>query len=283
MGVPEDQVEDAGADKGGVIDDSIFEDVSVDAFDAPPRSQTFVVDIDGYEGPLDLLLALVRDHKLDLAKISILELSQQYLDFIEAARSLRLEIAADYLVMAAWLAFLKSKLLLPDEGNDDEPSGEELAAQLAFRLKRLEAMREAGSQLFNRNRLGRDFFAHGMPEGIKLVRNSEYDANVYDLLKAYSIQRQRNAIDTIQFAARPVWSIQDARQRLERLLGMTVEWLPIDELVAQFVDSPELGRTVLASSLSASLEMTREGKAELRQSEAFAPLLIRQRSEETAG
>jgi len=283
MGVPEDQVEDTGADKGGVIDDSIFEDEHVDAFDAPQRSQTFVVDIDGYEGPLDLLLALVRDHKLDLAKISILELSQQYLDFIEAARSLRLEIAADYLVMAAWLAFLKSKLLLPDEGNEDEPSGEELAAQLAFRLKRLEAMREAGSQLFNRNRLGRDFFAHGMPEGIKLVRNSEYDANVYDLLKAYSIQRQRNAIDTIQFAARPVWSIQDARERLERILGMSVEWLPIDELVAQFVDSPELGRTVLASSLSASLEMTREGKAELRQSEAFAPLLIRQRQEETAG
>jgi segregation and condensation protein A len=283
MGVPEDQVEDARAEKGGAIDDSILEGGHVDAFDAPPRSETFVVDIDGYEGPLDLLLALVRDHKLDLAKISILELSQQYLDFIEAARALRLEIAADYLVMAAWLAFLKSKLLLPDEGNEDEPSGEVLAAQLAFRLKRLEAMREAGSQLFNRNRLGRDFFAHGMPEGIKLVRNSEYDANVYDLLKAYSIQRQRNAIDTIQFAARPVWSIQDARERLERILGMSVEWLPIDELVAQFVHSPELGRTVLASSLSASLEMTREGKAELRQSEAFAPLLIRQRQEETAG
>ena len=283
MGVPEDQVENTRAENAEAMDHAILEDMSVDAFDAPPRNQTFVVDIDGYEGPLDLLLALVRDHKLDLAKISILDLAQQYLDFIDAARALRLEIAADYLVMAAWLAFLKSKLLLPDEGNEDEPSGEELAAQLAFRLKRLEAMREAGTKLLNRNRLGRDFFAHGMPEGIKLVRNSEYDANVYDLLKAYSLQRQRNAIDTIQFAARPVWSIQDARERLERILGMSVEWVPIDELVAQFIESPELSRTVLASSLSASLEMTREGKAELRQSEAFAPLLIRQRTEETAG
>ena len=283
MGVPEDQIEDAQAEKGGTIDDTILEDMSVDAFDAPPRSQTFVVDIDGYEGPLDLLLALVRDHKLDLVKISILDLAQQYLDFIETARRLRLEIAADYLVMAAWLAFLKSKLLLPDEGNEDEPTGEELAAQLAFRLKRLEAMRDAGAKLLNRNRLGRDFFAHGLPEGIKLVRNSEYDANVYDLLKAYSIQRQRNAIDTIQFAARPVWSIQDARERLERILGMSVDWVPIDALVAQFLESPEFSRTVLASSFSASLEMTREGKAELRQERAFSPLLIRQRTKEAAG
>lgn len=277
MSVPEDQVENTQAGN------AIVRDMGVDAFDAPPRSQTFVVDIDGYEGPLDLLLALVRDHKLDLAKISILELARQYLEFIEAARALRLEIAADYLVMAAWLAFLKSKLLLPDEDNEDEPSGEDLAAQLAFRLKRLEAMRVAGAQLLNRNRLGRDFFAHGMPEGIKLVRNSEYDATVYDLLKAYSLQRQRNAIDTIQFAPRPVWSIQDARERLERILGVSLDWAPINELVAQFIDSPELRRTVLASSLSASLEMTREGKAELRQEEAFAPLLIRHRTIPTAG
>lgn len=262
--------------------DAISEDMSADAFEAPPRSQTFVVDIDGYEGPLDLLLALVRDHKLDLAKISILELARQYLDFIEAARALRLEIAADYLVMAAWLAFLKSKLLLPDEDNEDEPSGEELAAQLAFRLKRLEAMRDAGAKLLNRNRLGRDFFAHGLPEGIKLVRSSEYDANVYDLLKAYSLQRQRSAIDTLHFEARPVWSIQDARARLERILGMSVEWVPIDALVAKYLVPPELGRTALASSFSASLEMTREGELELRQERAFSPLLLRMRAEQAA-
>jgi segregation and condensation protein A len=273
MAAPDDKVEAAQAVPGRVISD----DMSAEAFDAPARAQTFVVDIDGYEGPLDLLLALVRDHKLDLAQISILDLAQQYLDFIDEARRLRLEIAADYLVMAAWLAFLKSKLLLPAEAGDDEPTGEELAALLAHRLRRLEAMREAGAKLFNRNRLGRDFFARGMPEGIRLVRNSEYDANVYDLLKAYAIQRQRTAIDTIHFAARPVWSIQDARERLEAILGTSVDWAPIDELILQYLDDPKLTRTVLASSLSASLELTREGLAELRQEGVFKPLFIRKR------
>ena len=273
MSVPEDKFEDTQGGQDGVMS----EDMSDDAFDAPPRSQTFVVDIDGYEGPLDLLLALVRDHKLDLAQISILDLAQQYLDFIEQVRRLRLEIAADYLVMAAWLAFLKSKLLLPAEDGEGEPTGEELAAQLAHRLRRLEAMRDAGAKLFNRNRLGRDFFARGMPEGIRLVRNSEYDANIYDLLKAYSNQRQRTAIDTIHFSARPVWSIQDARERLEVILGTSLDWAPIDELIMQFLEDPQMKRTVLASSLSASLELTREGLAELRQKKAFAPLYVRKR------
>lgn len=278
MSVPEDKFEDTQGGQDGVMS----EDVSADAFEAPPRSQTFVVDIDGYEGPLDLLLALVRDHKLDLAQISILDLAQQYLDFIEQVRRLRLEIAADYLVMAAWLAFLKSKLLLPAEDGEGEPTGEELAAQLAHRLRRLEAMRDAGAKLFNRNRLGRDFFARGMPEGIRLVRNSEYDANIYDLLKAYSNQRQRTAIDTIHFSARPVWSIQDARERLEVILGTSLDWAPIDELIMQFLEDPQMKRTVLASSLSASLELTREGLAELRQKKAFAPLYVRKREAKSA-
>ncbi|MDA7948993.1 MAG: segregation/condensation protein A [Hyphomicrobiaceae bacterium] len=250
---------------------------NVEAFDAPPRSETFVVDIDGFEGPLDLLLALVREHKLDLTKLSILNLAQQYLDFIEQARSLRLEIAADYLVMAAWLAFLKSKLLLPDEEGEDEPTGEELAAQLTHRLRRLDAMRDAAAKLLNRNRLGRDFFARGLPEGIKLVRESKYDANIYDLLKAYSNQRQRAAIDTIRFTARPVVSIQDARERLEKVLGTSLDWAPIGTLILQYTESSELRRTTLASSFSASLEMTREGATELRQESAFTPLFIRKR------
>lgn len=252
-----------------------------DAFDAPVRSETFVVDLDGFEGPLDLLLVLVREHKLDLAKLSILKLAQQYLDFIDQAKQLRLEIAADYLVMAAWLAFLKSKLLLPSEDDSDEPTGEELAAQLAHRLRRLEAMRQAGSKLLNRNRLGRDFFARGMPEGIRLVRESQYDANVYDLLKAYAIQRQRTAVETIQFALRPVWSVQDARDRLEKILGASVDWAPIDALVLEYMGTPEMRRTALASSLGASLEMTREGEAELRQERAFAPLFIRKRDKDS--
>lgn len=272
----------AEAEEKDAQDAQMTEDADFDAFDAPPRSQTFVVDLDGFEGPLDLLLALVRDHKLDLAQISILDLAQQYLDFIEEAQKLRLEIAADYLVMAAWLAFLKSKLLLPAEEGDDEPTGEELAAQLAHRLKRLDAMRDAAAKLMNRNRLGRDFFARGMPEGITLVRESKYDANIYDLLKAYANQRQRAAIDTIHFEARPVWSIQDARERLESILGTSLDWAPIDALIVQFLESPEMRRSALASSLGASLELTREGKTELRQDKAFAPLMIRKRAGEGA-
>lgn len=265
----------AGVDGGGRADAEPF----VDEFEEDrPRSQTFIVDLDGFEGPLDLLLALARSQKLDLTKIAILPLAQQYLDFIAEARRLRLEVAADYLVMAAWLAFLKSKLLLPGEEGEEEPTGEELAAQLAFRLKRLEAMREAAASLFTGKQLGRDFFARGMPEGIRLVRDSAYEANVYDLLKAYALQRQRMAVSTIHMPPRPVWSVQDARERLERLLGQSLDWAPLDVLIAQYVVAPEMRRTAMASSLGASLEMAREGLADLRQARAFAPLYMRRRA-----
>jgi segregation and condensation protein A len=237
-----------------------------------------VVDVEGFEGPLDLLLALARTQKVDLAKISVLALAQQYLDFIAEARRLRLEIAADYLVMAAWLAFLKSKLLLPAEPSEEgEPTGAELAALLAFRLKRLDAMREASAQLMTRKRLGRDVFARGLPEPMRVTRKSIYDANVYDLLKAYSQQRQRMAVRSLRMPPRAVWSLKDARDELERLLGMTLDWAPLDRLLAEFLVEPELRRTALASSFTASLEMTREGKLELRQSKSFAPLLVRRR------
>jgi segregation and condensation protein A len=254
----------------------------VDDFDERPRGQIFVVDLEGFEGPLDLLLVLARNQKVDLTKIAILPLAQQYLDFIAEARRLRLEVAADYLVMAAWLAFLKSKLLLPEEDDEDEPSGAELAAQLAFRLKRLEAMRDAAAKLFTRKQLGRDFFARGMPEGIKLVRESEWDANVYDLLKAYALRRQSSAVDTIHYTPREVWSIQDAREKLEALLGHSVEWAPLDALLTDFLAEPSTRRTVMASALSATLELAREGMAELRQKKAFDPLYIRHRSRENA-
>jgi segregation and condensation protein A len=237
-----------------------------------------VVDVEGFEGPLDLLLALARTQKVDLAKISVLALAQQYLDFIAEARRLRLEIAADYLVMAAWLAFLKSKLLLPAEPSEEgEPTGAELAALLAFRLKRLDAMREASAQLMTRKRLGRDVFARGLPEPMRVTRKSIYDANVYDLLKAYSQQRQRMAVRSLRMPPRAVWSLKDARDELERLLGMTLDWAPLDRLLAEFLVEPELRRTALASSFTASLEMTREGTLELRQSKSFAPLLVRRR------
>jgi segregation and condensation protein A len=236
------------------------------------------VDVEGFEGPLDLLLAMARTQKVDLAKISVLALAQQYLGFIEEAKRLRLELAADYLVMAAWLTFLKSKLLLPPEpSNEDEPSGEELAAMLAFRLQRLDAMRDASAQLMTRKRLGRDVFPRGEPEPIRVTRTSIYDANVYDLLKAYAQQRQRNAVRTLHMEKRNVWSLKEARDELERLLGMACEWAPLDQILSEFLVEPEIRRTALASSFTATLEMTREGAVEIRQAKSFAPLLVRRR------
>ena len=244
----------------------------------PSAGETLVVDVEGFEGPLDLLLALARTQKVDLARISVLALAQQYLDFIAEARRLRLEVAADYLVMAAWLAFLKSKLLLPAEKDEEgEPTGAELAALLAFRLKRLHAMREVSAQLMTRKRLGRDVFARGTPEPIRITRKSIYEANVYDLLKAYSQQRQRTAIRTWQIRQRTVWSLKEARAELERLLGIACDWAPLDQLLAEFLVEPELRKTALASSFTATLEMTREGALEIRQAKSFAPLLIRRR------
>jgi segregation and condensation protein A len=245
--------------------------------DADERDM-LVVDVEGFEGPLDLLLALARNQKVDLAKISVLALAQQYLDFIAEARRLRLEIAADYLVMAAWLAFLKSKLLLPSEPSEEgEPTGAELAALLAFRLKRLHAMREASAQLMTRKRLGRDVFGRGLPEPIRITRQSIYDANVYDLLKAYSQQRARTAVHRMRMRQRTVWSLKEARDELERLLGMNIDWAPLDQLIAEFLVEPELRKTALASSFTATLEMTREGALEIRQAKSFAPLLVRRR------
>ncbi|MGB2931517.1 MAG: ScpA family protein [Methyloceanibacter sp.] len=254
-------------------------DWEADAEFAAEAGDTLVVDVEGFEGPLDLLLAMARTQKVDLARISVLALAQQYLDFITEARRLRLEVAADYLVMAAWLAFLKSKLLLPAEpGDEGEPSGEELAQLLAFRLKRLGAMRDAAAQLMTRKRLGRDVFARGMPEPLRVTRNSSYQANLYDLLKAYAQQRQRNSVRTWQVRTRTVWSLKDARAELERLLGISCDWAPLDQMLAEFLVAPELRKTALASSFTAMLEMAREGALEIRQAKLFAPLLIRRRT-----
>jgi len=254
-------------------------DWEFDAAIAEAEGETLVVDVEGFEGPLDLLLAMARTQKVDIAKISVLALAQQYLDFIAEARRLRLEIAADYLVMAAWLTFLKSKLLLPAEHDEEgEPSGEELAQLLAFRLKRLGAMRDAAAQLMTRKRLGRDVFARGMPEPLQITRKSTYQANLYDLLKAYAEQRQRTSVRTLQMRPRTVWSLKEARVELERLLGMSCDWAPLDEVLAEFLVGPELRKTALASGFTATLEMTREGALEIRQAKLFAPLLIRRRT-----
>ncbi len=235
-----------------------------------------VVALDGFEGPLDLLLGMARKQKVDLAKISVLELAEQYLSFIAELRQMRLEIAADYLVMAAWLAYLKSRLLLPkEEEKIDEPSGQELAAQLAFRLKRLEAMREAVKQMLSRKKLGVEVFTRGNPEGIRTVRAPRYTATLYDLLKAYSEQRKRTASMPHQAGGRTVWSIGDGRKLLTRLVGPIADWTPIERYLADYLPREEEGRSALASTFGATLELTREGYLELRQATHFGPIHLR--------
>ena len=232
------------------------------------------VDVDGFEGPLDLLLALARTQKVDLSAISIGALVDQYLRFVAEARALRLELAADYLVMAAWLAYLKSRLLLP-EPETDEPSGEELAAALQFRLRRLEAMRDAGARLMTRDRLGRDVFARGAPEPVDIAVRSQIATNLYDLLTAYAARRQRNAVTHVRIDRRAVWSLEDARAALTRLIGAVDDWTPVDAfLLAHAVPEAER-RGARATAFAAGLELVREGRIELRQTKAFAPLYLR--------
>jgi len=237
-----------------------------------------VVDVDGFEGPLDLLLHLARNQKVDLARISVLALAEQYLLFVERARHFRLELAADYLVMAAWLAYLKSKLLIPKQPGDEEETGEEMAAVLQFRLQRLEAMRDAAARLVNRNRLGRDVFARGMPEAVIVEKRNEYSASLYDLLTAYASQRQRQAITNVTIAKRGVWSLKEARSILMRLVGQMRDWTALDSFLLEYLATPEERATAIASSFAASLELVREGHLEMRQERAFSSLYMRSRA-----
>ena len=238
-----------------------------------------VVDVEGYEGPLDLLLALARQQKVDLAKISILALADQYLQFIEAARKIRLELAADYLVMAAWLAYLKSRLLLPEPPAQEGPSAEEMATALANRLRRLEAIREAANRLMNRPQLQRDIFPRGEPEQIAEIRHPKYTATLYDLLTAYAAQRQSRVLASVHLARRTVWSLAEARASLERLIGLpeSEDWGCLDDYLARYVAEPSQRATVFASSFAAALELVREGELELNQKQAFAPIFFRKR------
>jgi segregation and condensation protein A len=246
-----------------------------------PRAEgeAFLVDVDGFEGPLDLLLELARRQKVDLARISILALAEQYLAFIEEARRVRLELAADYLVMAAWLAFLKSRLLLPEPPkNSDEPSAADLAAALAERLRRLELIRLAADRLTQRARLGRDMFLRGGPEGLETVSQPIYQASLFDLLSAYSRQRQKSAITHVVMKQRTVWSLAEAREALERLAGVAAEWTVLDDFLLRYCVDMQTARTVRASSFSASLELVREGRFDIRQDRPFAPLWLRKRA-----
>lgn len=252
-------------------------DASFDAASVAAEER-FVVDVDGFEGPLDLLLELARRQKVDLHKISVLALAKQYLAFIETARGLRLELAADYLVMAAWLAYLKSRLLLPRARTDDEPEAGDLAAALAERLRRLEIIRAAARALEARPRMGRDMAGRGMPDATLAGGGAPtWTATIYDLLSAYARQRQKHALSRITLRKRAVWSLAEAREALARIIGDVEDWRVLDDFLVGYCVTPELRRTVRASAFSATLEMAREGKLALRQDKPFAPLWIRTR------
>ncbi len=237
------------------------------------EADRLTLDIDGWEGPLDLLLTLARAQKVDLARISILALVEQYLAFIADAKKLRLEIAADYLVMAAWLAYLKSCLLLPKDPTVD-PSPEELALRLQLRLQRLQAMREAGARLIGRDRIGRDVFPRGAPEGLTVVRKAAWRADLYDLISAYGIVRARGAPAVHVVARRPVMTLDEAIHRLERMIGAKLEWTALEAFLPETRDG-EFRKSALASSFVATLELARLGKIEIEQAGSFAPLYVR--------
>lgn len=248
------------------------------AFEAPlgGSGASFVVDLEGFEGPIDVLLSLAREHKLDILQMSMVALAEQYLAFVAEARRRNLELAADYLVMAAWLAYMKSRLLLPDLEGEDEPSGEEMAAALAFQLKRLQSMQDAGQGLMARSKLGIDFFGRGEPEVFRRTFNTVYDASLFDLLKAYGDQQRRK--DTggpLHIEPFEIYTVEDALQRLRRLLGPIPEWRSLWGFLPDDLRDGLMLRSAVASTFAASLEMAREGHLKLQQAGAFGPIHIR--------
>ena len=257
------------------------------ADDAADEGEGLILDIDGYEGPLHLLLELARKQKVDLARISILELAEQFIAFIKAAQDLRIELAADYLVMAAWLAYMKSRLILPREDGDDVlPEAEELAAHLAFRLERLEAMRRASDGLFRLPQMGQSVFKRGMPEGLRSRTSPIFEAELFDILKAYGTTRSRVAISNHKLPKPKVLSLEAARGRLRRALSSVGieagDWTSMDSLVLDTVDIADdvPKNSIRASSLLAGLELAKEGDIDLRQSGHFEPIYLRGRKNE---
>lgn len=240
---------------------------------AAPRPDMLTVSFESWEGPLDLLLALARNQKVDLREISILALTEQYLAYIDGARQLKLELAADYLVMAAWLAYLKSALLLPREAQP-EPSPEELALRLQLRLQRLHAMREAGARLMARDRIGRDVFRRAKPEGLRLVRKAKWDASLFDILQAYGQVRARTQPVIHRVAVRPVMTLDEAIQRVGALVGHALDWTRIESFLPGGVEGP-MAKSALASSFVAALELARQGRLDIRQEGIFEPLYLR--------
>ncbi len=240
-----------------------------------PQAERLLIDIEGFEGPIDVLLALARDQKVDLTRISILALADQYLEFIAHARRLSLELAADYLVMAAWLAYLKSRLLLPAPPGDEQPSGAEMAAMLAFQLQRLEAMKEAGNRLVDRARLDRDFFARGEPESLRIDNRPAFEVTLYDILRAYARQYARRQASTLHIAPTDLFSIEQALSRLRGLVGNVPDWALLASFLPPGLRDPLLTRSAVASTFVAALELVRSGQIELRQADPFTPLYLK--------
>jgi segregation and condensation protein A len=236
------------------------------------------LELDGYEGPIDVLLSLARDQKVDITKISILALAEQYISFIEDAKKLRLEIAADYLVMAAWLAYLKSRLLLPSSDNPDEPSGAELAARLAFQLQRLESMQIKGRLLMETPRLGQEFFARGEPEPFSIKRKNSFSATLFDLLSAYADSKHRADASVLEIAPPNLFSMEDALVRLRKIVGDVPDWTILTKFLPENIANPLVFRSAVASTFAASLELTKQGKLTLRQSTIFGPIFVRDKA-----
>ena len=246
---------------------------------AAPAGIDFRLDLDGYEGPIDVLLQLARDQKVDITRISILQLAEQYLEFVRSAKRLRLELAADYLVMAAWLAYLKSRLLLPEADSEEEPSGAEMAAALRFQLQRLEAMQEVGQRLMGLARLGIDRFPRGAPEPLKVISNTSYEASLYDLLRAYAQQTAKVEARDLQIPPSELFSVDRAIGRLRGLLGAVPNWTTLASFLPPELKGGLIWRSALASTFAASLELCREGELRIRQDGAFGTIYLRNPSE----
>jgi segregation and condensation protein A len=257
-----------------------FEDgPTIDPVAARRAAEALIVDVEGFEGPLDMLLTLARTQKVDLRRISVLHLAEQYLAFVERAKALRIELAADYLVMAAWLAYLKSRLLLPPDPADEGPSGEDLAAHLAFQLERLEAMRNAAARLMGRDQKGRDFFVRGIPEDIARIRQVKYTATLLDLMQAYARIRTRDDFRPYVFDREALYTMEEALERMRGLLGFAGEWVDLVSWLPEgWERDPVRRRTATAAHFAASLELVKQGALELRQTETFAPIQIRRKS-----
>jgi len=259
-----------------MIADNSFEAGLDDPLKGGPTDSQFMLDLDGYEGPIDVLLTLAREQKVDLTKISILDLADQYLAFVARARRLRLELAADYLVMAAWLAYLKSRLLLPEpETVDGEPTGAQMAAALAFQLQRLEAMRDVGGRLMALPQLGHDFFGRGAPEPIPVVRTPVYAVKLYDLLRAYGAIANRRQGGMLRIPPTEIYSMDDALQRLGEMLGRSLDWQTLVSFLPPDWNEGLRGRSAVAATLAATLEVVRSGRAEVRQDGTFGPIYLR--------